>query len=256
MEVSMPKARSPGYPTIGLREAIEKINLVYEKDYQNRIGRQIVAGHMGYNSLNGKSLGVLSAVTKFGLLEGRGEEYRVSDLALQIIAHAPGTPERAAAIAEAATRPELFSDLDSKFQNGKASDAAIRSYLITQHFIPQAADTTIRSYRETKALVNEEPAGYSGEAPSPLASDPSAVNSTGNEASQQRRAPVGATTVAALHAGEREILRGPLSHDKSWRLFVSGDIGAKELGKIIRFLTLQQEFLLESDAEEDGAPEA
>src|SRR4051812_8555603 len=109
MEVAMAKARSPGYPTIGLREALEKVRLVYEKDYQNRIPRRVVAEHMGYNSLNGKSLGVLSAVSKFGLLEGRGDENYVSDLALQIIAHAPGTPERSQAIAEAASRPELFS---------------------------------------------------------------------------------------------------------------------------------------------------
>lgn len=48
--------------------------------------------------------------------------------------------------------------------------------------------------------------------------------------------------------GEREILRGPLSRDASWRLFVSGEIGARELGKIIKFLTLQQEVLGESEA--------
>jgi hypothetical protein len=36
---------------------------------------------------------------------------------------------------------------------------------------------------------------------------------------------------------------------------VSGDFGAKELGKIIKVLTLQRELLLESEAEDDEAPE-
>jgi hypothetical protein len=123
----MARTRSPGYPTISLREAIEKVKLVYEKDYQNRIPRSLVAEHMGYRSLNGKPMGVLSALTKYGLLEGRGDENHVSDLALEIIAHAPHTPERARAIDEAASRPDLFAELDTRFQDGRVSDAAIRN---------------------------------------------------------------------------------------------------------------------------------
>jgi hypothetical protein len=154
------KARSPQYPAIGLKEAIEKVRLVYAEDYQNKVPRQILVEHMGYQSLNGKSLGVLSAMAKFGLIEGRADENWVSDLALAIIAHDPGTPERALAIKEAASKPDLFSELDLRFAGGKASDAAIRSYLLTQKFIPAAADTAIRSYRETKQLVEAESGRY------------------------------------------------------------------------------------------------
>lgn len=249
----MAKARSPGYPTIGLREAIEKVRLVYQKDYQNRVPRRVVAEHMGYQSLNGKSLGVLSAVSKFGLIEGRGDENYVSDLALQIIAHAPGTPERAQAIIDAASRPELFADLDTRFPGGKASDAGIRSYLMTKKFIPGAADMAIRAYRETKGLVNEEAGNYTAE---------SIVESEPNEAKQMSAAPdtsqsrhhVLSASMPTL-AGEREFLRGPLTRDSAYRLMVSGEIGAKELGKIIRLLTLQQQLLLEIDEEPEARPQ-
>lgn len=156
----MAKARSPQYPAIGLKEAIDKVGAVYEKDYQNPIPRAVAASHMGYFSLNGKSLGVLSAVLKYGLLEGRGDDTRVSDLAVAIIAHPAGSPERVTALKDAASKPELFSELDSRFQGGKASDQAIRSYLLTQKFIPTAADAVIRSYRETKQLVEAESGGY------------------------------------------------------------------------------------------------
>lgn len=156
----MAKVRSPSYPAIGLKEAIEKAQAVYRSDYQNQVPREVAAKHMGYASLNGKSLGVLAALLKFGLLEGRGDNTRVSDLALRIIAHAPGEPERAESILEAAMRPELFAELDKRYPDGKGSDAAIRSYLLTQKFIPQAADNALRSYRETKALVEAECGGY------------------------------------------------------------------------------------------------
>lgn len=156
----MAKARSPSYPAIGLKEAIEKVQLVYDKDYQNELPKKVVAEHMGYKGLSGASLPILAALRKYGLLEGRGDDTRVSDLALAIIAHDHGTDERIAAIKTAASNPTLFSDLDHKFQGGKASDTAIRSYLLTQKFIPEAADAAIRAYRETKQLVEAEWRGY------------------------------------------------------------------------------------------------
>jgi hypothetical protein len=255
LEATMAKARSPGYPTIGLPEAIEKIKAVYAKDYQNKITREVAAEHMGYRSLNGKSLGVLSAVAKFGLLEGRGDDNRVSDLALAIIAHPPGTPERARAIVEAAGRPELFAELDDRFPGGKASEPTIRAFLMTQKFIPQAADMAIRSYRETKALVNEESGAYSGDGSSQSSQDENTMAPVGADSPHARKGSTAPGGAVITLPGEREFLRGPLSRDAAYRLVVSGEIGAKELAKIIKVLTLQKELLMESEAEDDGGPE-
>lgn len=156
----MAKTRSPSYPSISLKEAIEKVSAIYHQNYQSPVSRAVAAELMGYGGLNGKSLGVLAALAKYGLLEGRGDDTRVSDLALAIIAHEPGAPERGTAIREAAGKPDLFVELDARFSGGKASDAAMRSYLITQKFIPQAADAVVRSYRETKQLVSLESPEY------------------------------------------------------------------------------------------------
>lgn len=152
----MAKTRSPSYPSISLKEAIEKVASIYEQNYQSPVPRAVAAELMGYGGLNGKSLGVLAALSKYGLIEGRGDDTRVSDLALNIIAHESGAPERGDAIRAAAGKPELFAEIDNRFAGGKASDAAIRSYLITQKFIPSAADAVVRSYRETKQLVSLE----------------------------------------------------------------------------------------------------
>lgn len=156
----MAKARSPDYPAIGLKEAVEKVSAAYAKDYQNKVSRVVLAEHMGYKTLNGKSLGVLSAIGKYGLLEGRADDTRVSDLAVTIIAHPAGSAERVAALKTAAANPELFAELDNRFQGGRVSDSAIRSWMLTQKFIPTAADTALRSYRETKQLVEAESGGY------------------------------------------------------------------------------------------------
>jgi hypothetical protein len=153
----MAKSRSPEYPAIGLLEAIERVEAVYNRGvYRSPLTKQSFAEHMGYKSLSGASLPVLSALGKFGLIEGRGDDTRISELAVNIIAHQPGSPERGKAIRDAAAKPELFAELDRRTQGGKTTDQAIRSYLLTRGFIPPAADAAIRAYRETKTLVGAE----------------------------------------------------------------------------------------------------
>lgn len=153
------KVRSPQYPLIGLKEAIEKISAVYNNDHRNTIAKSVVLDHMGYKSANGKSLGVLAAVTRFGLIEGRSDSFQVSELAVRIIAHEIGSLEFLESVKEAAAKPELYAELDERFK-GKSSDQALRSYLLTHGFIPAAADSALRSYRETKQLVEDAEAAY------------------------------------------------------------------------------------------------
>jgi len=60
---------------------------------------------------------------------------------------------------DAAREPDLFAELLDQFP-GKVSDAALRSYLITKRkFLPDAADTAIRSFRETTDLIEAESGG-------------------------------------------------------------------------------------------------
>jgi hypothetical protein len=154
----MTRSRSPNYPQISLKDAVTRVAGVYKRDYQAAITRNLAAERVGYSGLNGKSLAVLAALFKYGLMEGRGDEVRVSDLALRIIAHPPGSAERREALQEAATRPELFQVLDQRFPGGRASDAAIRAFLLTQGFIPPAAENALRAWRETRQMLSAETA--------------------------------------------------------------------------------------------------
>jgi hypothetical protein len=53
-----------------------------------------------------------------------------------------------------------------------------------------------------------------------------------------------------IAAGEREWLRGPLAKDVNYRLIVSGDIGPREIGKLIKLLTAQKAVLSDDDDDE------
>ena len=49
-------------------------------------------------------------------------------------------------------------------------------------------------------------------------------------------------------AGERELVTGLLSKNASFRLIVSGDVGVKEIERLIAKLELDKEILAEPDA--------
>lgn len=251
----MAKMRSPRYPAISLRDAIEKARAVYNNDHRNRIRKELVAEHMGYHSLNGASLAVISAVSKYGLLEGGAEAMNITPRAVDIFEHELGEPARMQAIRDAAVAPELFKEVSSTFP-GRVSDAAIRSHLITKlGFLPEAATNFVRAYRETMALVELETDGYDS-APSEQESAPMEPITTEGKVAQLQAMPaqLGSTRLAAppsLGNGERELVTGILSKGASFRLVVSGKVGEKEIERLIKKLELDKEILADPEDEVD-----
>lgn len=61
--------------------------------------------------------------------------------------------------------------------------------------------------------------------------------------------PLKMATVNQLIAGEREWLKGPLSRNVTYRLIVTGDLGPKELGKLIKLLEAQKAVLSDDNEE-------
>jgi hypothetical protein len=161
----MAKVRSPNYPAISLADAIPKIRAVHEKEFNHPATREVIAKAMGYGGLNGASSTVISALSKYGLLEPAGNErYRVSANAVDIILHKKGDSERAAAIERCAFSPPLFEELRGAYPNSLPSDENLRVYLIKKGFNPKSVGDVIRAYRDTIELVTEETKNYSAKA--------------------------------------------------------------------------------------------
>src|SRR5688500_404986 len=66
-----PAKASAGYPTMPLKEAVDKARLIYEADGRRGSDRETAVKHMGYSSLGGASRAALSTLRKFGLVEYR-----------------------------------------------------------------------------------------------------------------------------------------------------------------------------------------
>lgn len=256
----MAKARSPSYPALSLRKAVEIAGKVYEKNHTHKASSEVVAKAMGYSGLNGKSLTAIATLKKFGLLEEVDKQLRVTQAALTVLVDPRDSVERAKTILRLAFLPDLFAELRAEYGDVAPNDELLRSYLLKRGFLLNTVDLPVRAYRETMELVGEvrriaEP----GDAPDPVTpsvDEPMPVSAKSVDASADVFAGVdgkvesgvnaaspAAHAVQALERGEREWLRGPLSKDVSYRLIVTGEIGPREIGRLIRLLTAQKDVL-------------
>ena len=160
----MARVRSPNYPAISLREAIERVQLLFGKAHTQLISREQAVEAMGYDGLHGASLGAISALLKFGLLEKVIDQVKISDRAMSIIAP-HDDEELKIALRDAAFDPPLFSEMHERFLGEIPNDDKLRTFLIRKSFSSSALDRVIRSYRETMELVTEEAGGYTAAEP-------------------------------------------------------------------------------------------
>src|SRR5208282_3865097 len=225
------RVRSPNYPAIGLPEAVQQIQKLFEKISQHAAPRNALATGMGYSGLHGASATAISALMKYGLLDRDGEDYKLSDRAMKIIAPlSPG--EKAEALRAAAKDPALFAELIDHFKGDVPNDDLMRSYLMRRGFATAAIPKVIQAFRETMDLVTRDGSLYH------LSEQ---TDTKGEDMEQNHELP------PAKRTGEREFFSSPLSSQTRVRILVDGPAGPKEIDKLIRMLTVQKEVIQEDD---------
>jgi hypothetical protein len=153
------RIRSPNYPAISLPDALERVAAVYRALHTHAGPREVIAKGMGFNTLNGASATAISALHKYGLLEKNGDDIKVSERALRIL-HPHSPEEKAEAIREAATAPQLFAELAERFPGRLPNEELLRNYLVRNGFAPAAAQIVVLAYRETSELVERSAGGH------------------------------------------------------------------------------------------------
>lgn|GEM_PF-808506 len=149
--------RSPAYPFLSLPAAIDKAQLFFEKERSHKVSVQAALEHIGYGPGSSSGFRVLASMLQFGLLEEEGsKDSRVvwlSDLGRQIVLDKrEESPERIAAIKQAALRPEIHNELWARWKDhgGLPSDATIETTLIKDMgFNPKAAPEFIKELKDS-----------------------------------------------------------------------------------------------------------
>jgi hypothetical protein len=149
------KHRSPAYPFISLRKAVERAEQFYRQERRHAAHLSTAAKHWGYKEKSSGGLQTISALKQFGLLEdeGSGGDRRVklTDLAFAILLdEVSGSPERAAALKKAALSPKLYAEMFAKWGIALPSDENIRTFLKRdKSFNDEAVTGVIKDFRDT-----------------------------------------------------------------------------------------------------------
>jgi len=257
--------RSPNFPAISLRDALDFIRLIYQREGRSKMPRLSAVKPLGYTSINGRSLGVLAALRAYGLLEGRGDDVKVSDDAITIINAPQDSEERREAIIRAFEAPAAFALLRAK---GEASPDTLRWHLIKANFRDDSADKLLRIYLDSKELVNATVGGYDS-SPNPEQGEGGSTggfNPSLDDMVNQVMPPPGASkpmtgaaaqtggaqTGLAMSAHERVLQSGMLSKAASYRVIVSGPVGVAEIDRLLKKIEMDKEILADPDPEPEA----
>lgn len=157
----MAVTRSPKYPQLSFREALDRIQKVYAADKWHPTTDETIAKHLGYKGLNGASLGVIATLKRYGMLASAGEgKWKVSEDAVTIIEAPHEHEEWPQAMLRSAFRPQIFEELREEFGAELPSNATLRHSLIKKKYNPSVADDVIRVYRETLEFVSQQIPDY------------------------------------------------------------------------------------------------
>jgi hypothetical protein len=161
------KHRSPAYPAIGLKEAIEKASVLHDCEDRHYAPLDALSAHWEIKQSNSSIQGIISALKQFGLLEeqgsGESRQFRVTDLALDILTYEHDPPKQAGAIRQAALKPAIHQELWAKYGGKLPSDPNIKAYLTRERepikFNKKHVEGFIAQFRDTLAfakVVNDD----------------------------------------------------------------------------------------------------
>ncbi len=147
-----PRHRSPNYPTVGLREAVDKVRQLYEMDGKAGAPAKVAATHIGFKTPHGQAMSVLAALKKFGLVqENDSGKITPTQRAIEILKLPEQDPRRVRALRDAATCPEIYAGLIEEYRySGLPANDTLESELVTyKSFNPKSVGAFVRDFKDS-----------------------------------------------------------------------------------------------------------
>lgn len=193
------KGRSPAYPAIGLKEAIERAYVLLRFEGRHPAPIEVVIKHWGYAAKSSTGLVIVAAMKRFGLIEdmaGATRRIGLSDVGYRLAADEKGVnPERQRLLQEAALKPVIHAELWERYGKKLPSDDSLGYELKTERrftdagikeFIPQfRATLDYAGLLDSDKVgagnaIDQQPAQHGASASPPTFEDPFAVTSGAN----------------------------------------------------------------------------
>ncbi len=144
------RVRSPAYPMISLDEAIEKVNILWEKEKNNPFPKEAAMEDLGYDTYAGYSARVISAIKQFGLISEAQGNLVITEKGIDISLHSPDDIDYISIVKEIALYPNIYRKLYNEYSGDLPSDATLKIKLIKDHgFNAGKIDKFIKGFRRT-----------------------------------------------------------------------------------------------------------
>src|SRR3990172_4531220 len=147
--------RSPSYPMLSLEEAIQKIQILWEKDRNKTIPIEAAYGHLGYKKVGGYASRVIAALKKFGLISEKQNDIILTAEALDLALHDLSDSIYVETVRNLAFKPTIYEKLFNEYNGNLPSDATLKIKLIKEHeFNPDKVDGFLSDFRRTIEFAN------------------------------------------------------------------------------------------------------
>lgn len=182
----MKKQRSPSYPGISLREAMERAKAFLKAEGKHEALVTTALTHWKYSAKSSAGLITIAALKAYGLMadKGTGAERKVFltpfgyKLAMD---ERPVSPEREEGLREAALKPKIMAELWKKYGSDLPSEATLSYYLRAEReFTEAAAKDVIRIYVDNMKFARLDAPGASASGDEALNDDDISADPTGN----------------------------------------------------------------------------
>lgn len=147
--------RSPNYPGVSLREAVNLAETLYEEFDRKEMTDMEAVEEWGYTALSGTSRRKLAALKHYGLLDNREDGVAVSDRTLAILR--PADPnERIAELKKALYEPNVFRGIQEDFED-LPTTGRLTAYLVRDKgFSDDASKKVDEVFRESIEFMAEQ----------------------------------------------------------------------------------------------------
>ena len=176
--VRQTRFRSPNYPVVGLRAALNRAAQLYKKYKRNTVPINLVHKEWEYKEYSGIANQAVAALKSFGLVDVEGKEndrrVRLTEPAYRILLD---SSDRAELLKKAALMPPLYAELWKKWEGGEfPNNELINHYLVHDReegkFNPDTVHGFIANFLDTLRFARLLPDGtMDGCAEEPPAAD-------------------------------------------------------------------------------------
>ncbi len=143
--------RSPSYPTIGLRESVDRLEKFYTADGKAGAPPEIAVKHMGFATAHGQAMSALAALKKFGIVSEANGRIIPSQRGIEIVRLPKDDPRRLQALKQAAIAPPIYRELIEQHKDtGLPGEGVLESELETyRNFNPNAVRGFVEDFKDT-----------------------------------------------------------------------------------------------------------